>query len=216
MFKKIRKKYQELTAPKKIKKIILNLCKKRELIKLNVGCGTNIRTGWINIDKDADASSFKNIDFIRYNCAKHLPINNECIDVIYSSHFLEHLEPKEALNFCKESFRVLKKGGIFRIALPNTLRGISAWFNEDESYLHPLMNGERVMFQLQGKPNNIDFLNYMIYQCYEHKFIYNESKVIDILQSIGFNNIYESSFNNDYDIDNELRKKYSFYVEAIK
>jgi SAM-dependent methyltransferase len=41
------------------------------------------------------------------------------VDVIYSSHMLEHLDLAAARDFLAEAYRTLKPGGIIRIAVPD-------------------------------------------------------------------------------------------------
>lgn len=83
---------------------------------LNVGCGTKFICSeqWVNIDIGA-----RHQCVIEHNIIKGLPFDNNSFDVVYHSNILEHLQKKEAENFTKECFRVLKKGGILRIAVPD-------------------------------------------------------------------------------------------------
>ena len=68
---------------------------------------------WTNIDL------YKNeyVDF--YDIRNQFPYPDNTFDAIYSSHVLEHLTVKEANALLKEVYRVLKKGGIFRIVVPD-------------------------------------------------------------------------------------------------
>ena len=50
---------------------------------------------------------------------KKLPIKDETVDYLYASHVLEHLPFKEFRKALKESYRILKKGGVFRVVVPN-------------------------------------------------------------------------------------------------
>ncbi len=81
---------------------------------VNLGCGNNWREGWINIDVVSNSPYVK-----AYDLRKGIPLENESADFVYSSHMLEHLGKREAENFIRECFRVLKKGGIIRIAVPD-------------------------------------------------------------------------------------------------
>ena len=48
-----------------------------------------------------------------------LPFSSEFADVCYSSHVLEHLDKAGARNLIAECFRVLKRGGVIRLVLPD-------------------------------------------------------------------------------------------------
>jgi predicted SAM-dependent methyltransferase len=83
---------------------------------LNLGCGNIFvnSTDWINFDWAPQDRDVK-----RANLIKKLPIEDETVDLIYSSHFIEHIPIDELGNFLKECYRILKKGGIIRLVLPD-------------------------------------------------------------------------------------------------
>jgi len=81
---------------------------------LNLGCGNIYHTDWVNIDIN---SSIK--DVIKYDIKKKLPFGDNCFDVVYCSHTLEHFEPGTGEMIIKEMHRVLKKGGIVRLLVPD-------------------------------------------------------------------------------------------------
>ncbi|MDR2855885.1 MAG: methyltransferase domain-containing protein [Methanomicrobiales archaeon] len=80
---------------------------------LNLGCGTRYHKDLINID------TFGNHDIIPWNLAKKLPIPDASVDVIYSSHVLEHLTPDDTRRHLQECHRILKPKGIIRIVVPD-------------------------------------------------------------------------------------------------
>lgn len=89
-----------------------NLSKKKKM--LNVGCGSSYNTEWINLDINTPFE-----DVVDCDITKGLPIESGSVDVVYSSHVLEHLKLKQLENVMKEINRVLKPNGILRLAVPN-------------------------------------------------------------------------------------------------
>jgi len=81
---------------------------------LNLGCGKRYHRSWINVDFNGDG---KNV--ISHNLLSGIPFKENEIDVIYHSHVLEHFSQHDAFIFLTECFRVLKPGGIIRIAVPD-------------------------------------------------------------------------------------------------
>ena len=101
---------------------------------INIGCGTHPINGWINYDfnvvifiakisilrkvlnrlkyipegykKFMDQVVKEDIHFA--NAGKHLPERDNSVNVIYSSHMLEHLDKEETIQFLKEAKRILK------------------------------------------------------------------------------------------------------------
>jgi SAM-dependent methyltransferase len=81
---------------------------------LNIGCGSNLSDEWTNID----IFSKKNVDFC--DIRKPLPYPNNVFNAVYSSHTLEHLTKDKGEKLILEIYRILKKGGICRIVVPDT------------------------------------------------------------------------------------------------
>src|SRR6266849_4866150 len=82
-------------------------------LKLNLGCGPNLKEGWVNIDLSESAD-------LHLDLREDLPFTGESVSFIYSEHFFEHLAyPDEARRFLKEAFRVLEPGGLFSVGVPD-------------------------------------------------------------------------------------------------
>lgn len=81
---------------------------------LHVGCGARIEDGWTNVDLEPlDAR------VVRVDVRQQLPFDGGTFDMVYSEHFLEHIERHEAVLFLAECFRVLKPGGALRVSTPD-------------------------------------------------------------------------------------------------
>lgn len=81
---------------------------------INVGCGSVCHPDWINLDLAPKRSDVRYCDL-----AARWPFDDGSIDVAYSSHVIEHLTREQADFLVSESYRVLKPGGIFRVATPD-------------------------------------------------------------------------------------------------
>lgn len=81
---------------------------------LNIGCGSRFNRSWTNVDMhpyDKDVQPC--------NILHGLPFNNECFDVVYHSHVLEHIRKSDVDKFLAECFRVLKPNGVLRVVIPD-------------------------------------------------------------------------------------------------
>jgi hypothetical protein len=81
-------------------------------LRLNVGCGRNIKPGWINIDMEGDAE-------FHLDVRRGLPFADASASIVYSEHFFEQLEFSDAQRFLRESLRVLRPGGLFSVVVPD-------------------------------------------------------------------------------------------------
>lgn len=81
---------------------------------LNIGCGGTYHPDWVNLDV---APADPNVQTVNIN--NGLPFSSESATACYSSHVLEHLDKVGARNLVAECSRVLKHGGVIRLAVPD-------------------------------------------------------------------------------------------------
>ena len=81
---------------------------------LNLGCGNRYHDSWTNIDFIS-----ANEKILAYDLKQGVPFNDYSFHAVYHSHLLEHFPKADAAKFMKECYRVLKPGGVIRIAVPN-------------------------------------------------------------------------------------------------
>jgi predicted SAM-dependent methyltransferase len=91
-----------------------NLSTSTLLKLLNLGCGNRYHENWTNIDF---ISTNENI--LAHDLKLGVPFNDNSFHAVYHSHVLEHFPKADAVKFMKECYRVLKPGGVIRIAVPN-------------------------------------------------------------------------------------------------
>ncbi len=84
---------------------------------LNLGCGRRFHPAWTNIDFSSSGPGV-----LAHNLLKGIPAADGTADVIYHSHVLEHFSKIDGLRFMQECHRVLKPGGIVRVAVPDLER----------------------------------------------------------------------------------------------
>jgi predicted SAM-dependent methyltransferase len=84
-----------------------------ESIKLNLGCGSDIRPGYLNVDKFPANGDVVQADF------PVLPFADNSADEAILSHVLEHFGYADGETLCREMLRVLKPTGYAYIEVPD-------------------------------------------------------------------------------------------------
>ena len=84
---------------------------------INLGCGQRLHPAWVNVDISPQQPGV-----IRCDLSRGIPFADNSFDAAYHSHVLEHIRRPEALPFLRECCRVLKPGGILRVATPDLER----------------------------------------------------------------------------------------------
>lgn len=99
--------------------------------KLQLGCGFHKKTGWLNTDiiSTPDAKPDGILDLRR-----NFPFPDESCTEIYSNHVFEHLPyPGVANHVLKESLRILRPGGVFRVVVPDLDAFLKTYFQVNDS-----------------------------------------------------------------------------------
>jgi len=81
---------------------------------VNLGCGNKYHENWMNFDFKSNNEEVQEFDL-----NKKLPFKDNTIDVVYSSHVLEHFSKDKAPVFLDECYRILRPEGIIRIVVPD-------------------------------------------------------------------------------------------------
>lgn len=81
---------------------------------INLGCGANIKDGFINLDY-----SWRPGIHLCWDLANGIPINDRSVRGAFTEHCLEHLKLTDCRRVFTELFRVLKPGGRVKIIVPN-------------------------------------------------------------------------------------------------
>ena len=123
------------------------------LQRLHIGCGPGPQpAGWVHLDgswnarfakaprlrelitrlglvPERAARQFWQSDIVVANIRRRLPFPADSFDVVYSSHVLEHLYQVEANALLRECVRVLRRGGVLRIVVPDLKAMVVQYLN---------------------------------------------------------------------------------------
>ena len=103
-----------------------------------------------------------------------IPLDDESVDLIYSSHLIAYFDREEIDDVLEEWYRVLKPGGILRLATPD-FRKLSRLYVEGQITL------DQILGPLYGKWD----LNGKIY----HKTTYTFCTLKDVLEKNNFKDV---------------------------
>ena len=188
-------------------------------MKVNIGCGDRPTPGWVNIDNSPTVllartplrfllrgrsefvSAVRNSD-IRYGNALNTRLPTGSVSVLYSSHLLEHLDRAGASRFLAEARRVLRPGGILRLAVPDIRRQVVAY----------LQSGDADRF--------VDAMRMAREGRRRHRWMYDRGSLRALLASAGFVGITdlepgETTIDDPAELDLREREAQSLYVDCI-
>lgn len=202
-----------------------------QLTKLHLACGKVYAREFLNIDQhpgdlpfDLQENEIKEhldkpkVFIMKYNLAKGIPAENNTVEYIYHSHFLEHLSQANGKNFLKECYIKLKISGKMRLAVPDFNLWCSKYINNDEEFF----NWYSKNFCKSKNLTNNEIFNQMLYT--GHFYMYDLETLTKILSLIGFRNIEKKLWGesenfpglDDLEEKSSLRKPESLVIECTK
>jgi SAM-dependent methyltransferase len=92
--------------------------------KLQLGAGGNALDGWLCSDLFPQASE------IYVDVTERLPFADSTFGYVFSEHQIEHVPYRDGVFMLHECFRVLKPGGVLRIATPDLERIVALYAPE--------------------------------------------------------------------------------------
>lgn len=201
-------------------------------VNLNLGCGLAVAPTWLNIDGSPNAlianlprglhrlayrltganryysegeycRLLGDHHFVHHDLAYGIPLQDACADFVYSSHFLEHLFRAQGEHLIREAFRVLKPGGVVRIAVPDLEYAILLY-----------SRGEKEKMLM-----NYFFVEDMESYYARHKYMYDFAMLRNVLEVAGFGNVTRCAYREGLTPDLQLldnRPEETLFVEACK
>lgn len=177
------------------------------VVRINVGCGMSPTPGWVNIDNSPSVrlaglprltstldklnvlpqGSKRYIEWcksndVRYGTALDLPVSDNSVDVIYTSHMVEHLDKATAQAFLAEALRALKPDGIIRIAVPDLERFVDMYKadGDADAFIGSLLMSQPMAHTWQDRARTWS-LGFR-----DHRWMYDRNSLAKLLAEAGF------------------------------
>ena len=179
-----------------------------QMLRINIGCGQTPTSGWANFDNSIslklsripflpellgkigvlEKAQFDFIEFARANtisygdATRRLPVDSGSVEVLYSSHMLEHLDHEEVGIFLEEAKRLLRPGGIIRLALPDIRKHV-------EDYLLTNDADQFIAATLLAYPRDrtvLQKIRHLVVGARHHRWMYDGPSLARLVVAHGF------------------------------
>jgi SAM-dependent methyltransferase len=95
------------------------------VVRLNIGCGEDLKRGWVNVDSSVNYvpvwNAHPDIDCRRWDVTRGLPVPDHSVDEILVQHMLHMLTYDQADALLKDCYRAVRVGGTVTIVEADVL-----------------------------------------------------------------------------------------------
>lgn len=175
------------------------------LSRMHLGCGSIIADDFINVDGSfpgikevIDEGRVYAVDgkpntfILKHDLRNGIPSKPKSLDVIYHSHFLEHLTREESLIFLKNCEHHLKPGGHMRVVVPDFQLWCQNYIDKKveffEWYKSTYLGKDNPMYKTTAS-----VFTGMLYN-HGHQMAYDFDALESLLKDCGFTDIRKSTW----------------------
>lgn len=157
--------------------------------KLQLGAGGKRRDGWLSTDIRP-----KHPGVVCLDATQPLPFPDASIDYILAEHLIEHVGYAQGQRMLGECLRVLRHGGVIRIATPDLDRLVAMYRGEAGPDGEHYIDWFYARF-LRGRPHRspVFVLNHAM-RAWGHTFLYDESLLRTAITDAGFVDVARRDF----------------------
>lgn len=154
-------------------------------MKLNIGCGTDYRKGFINVDGSNTLPRVDRIiDLEKESLRNHF--NAGEVDFILANDIIEHHFHWQAIRILEDFYFILKQGGQVEIRVPDAEFIIKSWRLPLRTKLNLLFGGQDIP---QGFDPEMDRSRRDFPEFFCHKYGWTQQQMKDDLSNIGFSSV---------------------------
>jgi predicted SAM-dependent methyltransferase len=150
------------------------------------------------------------------------------VDIIYSSHMLEHIRRDQAAFILRECHRVIKPDGIVRLVVPDLEVLVRAYLDRDRAILHSKLPtvGDAFIEGLgftEATDNPAPFITRVMRRAMGmdggHRWLYDAESLLHLLREAGFQSARRVPFGEGASAEAasmDTRSAFHLHVEAAK
>ncbi|MEM9024108.1 MAG: methyltransferase domain-containing protein [Bacteroidota bacterium] len=154
--------------------------------KLQLGADQHVLPGWLNTDLMEQDTTYPP-EMVKLDARKSLPFPDQSFDRVFSEHMIEHINYHDGRNLLRECHRILKPGGIIRLATPDLKVLLDLYQAESRT---PIQEKYVRFITDRFLPGIHDYqgifvLNNAFYN-WGHRFLYDRHTLTALLRECGF------------------------------
>jgi predicted SAM-dependent methyltransferase len=172
-------------------------------LRLHLGSAASLKRGWVNVDFAGHP-----VD-LAWNLLRPLPFPDASAEAVFHEHVLEHFSFEHGLRLLDECFRLLRPGGVLRVAVP-----------DGGAYARAYVDGGNGIIDVvrPGRPTSMLALAEIFY-CHGHRSMYDAETLVYFMSAAGFSDAAARSFGDSAISpapDSAFRRDETLYAEGTR
>jgi len=160
------------------KRQIARYFRENEVPKLQFGSGSARETGWLQTDI---AINQENVIYV--DATRPLPFRDGTFHYVHSEHMIEHIPYPATQGWLRETYRVLKPGGVVRVATPDLGFLVTLLTQTPDETQRVFINAFKCT-----PSTGVGIIN-MYFREWGHLFLYDERTLRALLVDSGFGQV---------------------------
>lgn len=123
--------------------------------------------------------------YLQHDQTTLLPLQDSSVDWVFSEHFIEHIQPSQAIAWLAELYRVMRPGGIARISTPDLGLYVSGYADPEQKFYD--IHRERLAgMGMKNLPTSKAWMLNQIFRFYGHQWLYDYQELASFAGQAGF------------------------------
>lgn len=166
--------------------------------KLHLGSSNHMLDGWLNTDL------FPGRDVMQLDATARYPFETNSFDFVFTEHMIEHVSYPAAINMLCECYRVLKPGGVIRVATPDLAKILNIHPQPKDELGQKYLNWMSSKFTPDVAEDHATHVVNAFFRLWGHQFLYDGPTLTTTLIKCGFSGIeqFELGMSKHADLQN--------------
>lgn len=169
-------------------KFVENYFANHAVRKLHLGCGDHLLRGWLDTDLHPRIPGVMQLD-----ASRPLPFADNSFDYVFSEHLIEHMPYPQGCDLLAECRRILKPGGVMRLATPDLAFLLGLYLPDKSGIQQAFLDWSKKRFLPWAPSADDTFVINNAMRDWGHQFIYDDKVLRRALAEAGFGRVVRQS-----------------------
>ena len=177
--------------------------------KLHLGSSKHLLEGWLNTDL------YPGRDVMQLDATARYPFETDSFDFIFTEHMIEHVPYPAAIAMLSECYRVLKPGGVIRVATPDLAKILNIYPHPKDELGQKYLSWISNRYTPDITEDHAAHVVNALFRLWGHQFLYDVPTLTTTLVKCGFSSIEQFELGESKHADLQNLENTSRYPDGL-